>query len=250
VLDRFGAIDTSVKTVSQHEQNILSAMEEQETGGRQVLESISRLRDITASVKKGSGSMAESGELLVQKTDEFIKTSKETVEGMNEILTGVNKINASVSHVNDMSLENNKNFELLKQETEKFNITVGDEKQKILVVDDDGIILEIVENMLTSEYDVVTAKSGKEALGLFYQGLVPHLVLLDLMMPEMSGWDTYRRIKAISGLHDTAMAILTSSEDPKDIQRARRMGVVDYIKKPVEKDDLLDRVGKILGKAG
>jgi len=248
VLDRFGAIDTGVKTVSEHEQNILSAMEEQEVGGKQILESISRLRDITASVKKGSGSMAESGELLVQKTDEFIKTSKETVEGMNGILTGINKIDASVSHVNDMSLENNKNFELLKQETEKFNVTVGNEKQKILVVDDDEIILEIVENILISEYDVITAKSGKEALGLFYQGLVPHLVLLDLMMPEMSGWDTYSRIRAISGLHDTAMAILTSSEDPKDIQRAREMGAVDYIKKPVKKDDLMDRVGKILKK--
>jgi len=249
VLARFEAIDTSVKTVSQHEQNILSAMEEQETGGRQMLEAIGRLRDITASVKKGSDSMAESGTALVKETDEFIRTSKETVEGMNEILKGVNQINDSVSHVNDMSLENNRNFELLKQETEKFNITVGNEKQKILVVDDDEIILEIIENiLLISEYDVVTAKSGKEALGLFYQGLVPQLILLDLMMPEMSGWDTYSRIKAISGLHNTAMAILTSSEDPKDIQRAREMGAVDYIKKPVKKDDLLDRVGKILKK--
>ncbi|MDR2943062.1 MAG: methyl-accepting chemotaxis protein, partial [Treponema sp.] len=51
---RFEAIDTGVKTVSRHEQNILNAMEEQETGGKQILESIGRLRDITSSVKKGS----------------------------------------------------------------------------------------------------------------------------------------------------------------------------------------------------
>ncbi|MDR0476108.1 MAG: methyl-accepting chemotaxis protein [Treponema sp.] len=79
VLSRFGAIDSSVKTVSVHEQNILHAMEEQEIGGKQILESISRLRDITHSVRKGSEDMAQSGEALVMETDEFLKTSQEAV---------------------------------------------------------------------------------------------------------------------------------------------------------------------------
>jgi len=248
VLNRFGAIDSSVKTVSEHEQNILKAMQEQEIGGKQILESISRLRDITASVKKGSDDMAKSGETLVKETDEFIKTSQEAVEGMNEILKGVNQIKLSVNHVNDMSLENNRNFESLKQETEKFNITVGNEKQKILVVDDDSIHLEIVETALSNEYDVMCTKSGKEALNLFYQGLVPQLILLDLIMPDMDGWDMYSRIKAISGLYDTSIAFFTASNDPKDIQHAHEMGAVDYIKKPYDKDDLLRRIGKILKK--
>jgi len=246
VLARFGAIDSSVKTVSEHEQNILNAMEEQESGGKQILESISRLRDITASVKKGSDDMAESGRTLVKETDQFIKTSQEAVQGMNEILTGVNQIKSSINHVNDMSQENVRSFESLKQETEKFNITTGSERQKILVVDDDGIDLEMVQAVLSSEYDVSTAKSGNEALGLFYQGLVPQLILLDLIMPDMDGWDTYKRIKAISGLYDTPIAVFTSSRDPKDIQHAREMGAVDYIKKPYDKDELLRRVGKAL----
>jgi len=248
VLARFGAIDSSVKTVSEHEQNILSAMEEQEVGGKQILESIGRLRDITASVKKGSDNMAESGETLVKETDGFIKTSKETADGMNEILTGINQIKDSVSHVNEMSLENNKNFESLKQETEKFNVTAGTEKSRILMVDDDSIHLEMVKSVLQDKYDVSSAKSGKEALGLFYQGLVPHLILLDLVMPGMDGWHTYNRIKAISGLHDIPIAFFTVSNDPKDIQHAKDMGAVDYIKKPYQTDDLLNRIGKILNK--
>jgi methyl-accepting chemotaxis protein len=248
VLARFGAIDTSVKTVSEHEQNIRSAMEEQETGGRQILESISKLRDLTSSVKKGSDSMEESGGTLVHETDDFIKTSKETVEGMNEILKGVHQINDSVSHVNEMSRENNNNFESLKQETNKFKNTVGNEKQKILVVDDDGIHLEMVQAVLQNNYDVTTAKSGKEALGLFYQGIVPQLILLDLIMPDMDGWDTYTRIKAISGLHDIPIAFFTASNDPKDIEHAHEMGAVDYIKKPYDKDDLINRVEKIVKK--
>ncbi|MDR2942098.1 MAG: methyl-accepting chemotaxis protein [Treponema sp.] len=245
---RFEAIDTSVKTVSQHEQNIRNAMEEQETGGRQILESVSRLRDITAEVKKGSDDMEESGQTLVKETDEFIETSKSAVEGMNEILKGINQINISVTHVNEMSLENNSNFDSLKLETEKFNVSSGKEKPKILIVDDDVIHLEMVDNVLKSEYEVSTVQSGKSALALFYQGLVPDLILLDLIMPEMDGWDTYTRIKAISGLHDTPIAIFTVSTDPEDIKHARQLGAVDYIKKPFDKDDLLNRIGKILNR--
>jgi CheY-like chemotaxis protein len=248
VLARFGAIDSSVKTVSEHEQNILASMEEQEVGGRQILEAIGRLRDITSSVKKGSDDMAESGKVLVKETDDFIKTSKEAVEGMNEILVGIHQINASVDLVNDMSLENNRNFDALKLETEKFKDTIGDKKRKLLMVDDDSIHLEMANAFLCEEYDVSTAKSGKEALGLFYQGLVPQMILLDIVMPGMGGWDTYERIRAIGGLHDIPIAFFTSSDDPKDKQRAREMGAVDYIKKPVNKTELLNRVGKFIKK--
>jgi methyl-accepting chemotaxis protein len=248
VLSRFGAIGSGVKTVSAHEQNILKAMEEQETGGKQVLESISRLRDITRLVLKGSDDMAKSGEILVRETDEFIKTSQEAAKSMNGILLGLNQIKVSVNHVNDMSLENNRNFDALKHETEKFNDTIGNEKQKILVVDDDSIHLKMLEAVLQDEYDITTATSGKEALGLFYQGMVPRLILLDLVMPGMDGWGTYERIKAISGLHDTPIAFFTASDDPKDKQRAYEMGAVDYIKKPYDRDDLIQRIGKILRK--
>jgi len=248
VLERFGAIDTSVKTVATHEQDILHAMEEQEIGGKQILESISRLRDITASVKKGSDQMAESGKILVKETDEFIKTSKETVLGMNEVLKGINQISDSVNHVNEMSMENNRNFTSLKQETEKFNDTIGNEKKKILMVDDDVIHLEMVSEVLKQEYEIITAKSGKDALGLFYQGLVPQLILLDLVMPDMDGWATYGRIRAISNLHDTPMAFFTSSNDVNDIERAREMGAVDFIKKPYDAEDLMNRIRKIIKK--
>jgi CheY-like chemotaxis protein len=67
-------------------------------------------------------------------------------------------------------------------------------------------------------------------------------------MPEMDGWNTYERIKAISGLHDTPIAFFTVSDDPEDIKHAHEIGAVDYIKKPYDRDDLLNRIGKILAK--
>jgi len=248
VLERFGAIDSGVKTVSKHEQNILKAMEEQEIGGKQILDSINRLRDITSSVKKGSDDMDESGRTLVRDTDDFIKTSEETVDGMNEILKGINQINDSIVHVNDMSTENNRNFESLKRETNKFKDTVGNEMKKVLVVDDDEVFLAKMKTDLNNDYDVITAMSGKEALGLFYQGLVPQLILLDLVMPDMDGWDTYNRMKDIGSLNNIPMAIITSSSDPKDMQKAREMGAADYIQKPCQKNELLQRLAKILKK--
>jgi methyl-accepting chemotaxis protein len=246
VLDRFGAIDTSVKTVSEHERNILSAMEEQEVGGRQILESIGRLREITASVKDGSTQMAESGNTLVKETDELIKTSKETVDGMNEIIIGINQISNSMGVVNEMSTENNKNFEALKEETNKFVDSIGNEKKKILVVDDEAPILVMVQGVLEDDYDVVTATSGQEALNLFYQGFSPNLVLLDLVMPGMDGWNAYTKIRSISGFHSTPIAFFTSSTDPEDIEQAREVGAADYIKKPCNHNDLLEKVAKLV----
>jgi two-component system sensor histidine kinase/response regulator len=64
----------------------------------------------------------------------------------------------------------------------------------------------------------------------------------------MDGWDMYGRIKSISGLHDTPIAFFTASSDPNDIKHAHEIGAVDYIKKPVKKEDLLSRVEKILKK--
>jgi methyl-accepting chemotaxis protein len=111
VIDRFEAIDTGVKTVSEHEQNIRYAMEEQEGGGRQILESVSRLKDITSSVIKGSKSMSDSGSELIKKTNIFMDISNQVVDGMNQIITGaMTEIKAAVVLVDEMSEENNLNF--------------------------------------------------------------------------------------------------------------------------------------------
>jgi CheY-like chemotaxis protein len=249
VLSRFGAIDNGVKTVSEHELNIRNAMEEQEVGGKQILESVSRLKDITLSVKNGAGEMSESGEELIKKTHEFISISNQVVDGMNKIISGaMSEIQAAVKHVDEMSSENNRNFTDLKQETAKFKVTKGDEKLKILVVDDDVTHLTATQGMLEKIYEVVTVKSGQEAIFLFYRGMLPNLILLDLIMPEIDGWSTYKRIKAIGNLHHVPIAFFTSSDDPQDRARAEEMGAVDYINKPTKKSELLERIDKIIKK--
>jgi CheY-like chemotaxis protein len=247
VLSRFEVIDTGVKTVSEHEGNIRSAMEEQEVGGRQILESVAHLKGINASVKKGAGEMLESGNHLIRQTDDFLKISNASVSGINEIVDGaMREIKTAVDLVEEISVDNSRNFDDLKAESGKFKVDSGDAKKKILVIDDEEPILTMVKGMLGNNYDVSTVKSGKDALKLFYQGYLPNLALLDLKMPNMSGWDTYERIKGINNLHKAPIAIFTSSDDPKDIALAREMGAVDYIKKPINKNELLMRVEKLI----
>jgi CheY-like chemotaxis protein len=144
-----------------------------------------------------------------------------------------------------MSADNSRNFEDLKQQTEKFKVVSGNEKKKIVLVDDEETVLIMTKSMLENDYEVITAGSGKEALQLFLQGFVPDLVLLDLVMPGMGGWDTFIRIRDLSKLHKVPIAIYTTSEDPKDRAHAQEIGAVDFIKKPANKDDLLARVGKL-----
>jgi methyl-accepting chemotaxis protein len=249
VLSRFGAIDSGVKTVSEHEQNIRSSMEEQEAGGKQILESVSRLKDITVSVTKGAENMSKSGVELLKTTHNFINISKKVIEGMNNIENGaVNQIKIAVKHVDEMSTENNRNFNELKTETEKFKIQTGNEMKVVLLVDDDANHLVATKGILEKDYEVITAGSGQEVLNLFYQGLVPHVIVLDLVMPGMDGWEIFERIKQIGNLHHVPIAIYSSSDNPDDESRAREIGAVDFIKKPCNKDELLARIDAIVTK--
>jgi CheY-like chemotaxis protein len=249
VLSGFEVIDTGVKTVSHHEENIRNAMEEQEVGGKQILESMGRLKEISISVKKGAEDMLASGDKLNRQTGEFINISNETMAGMNRIVNGaMREIKAAVVTVDEMSAENSRNFEELKAESGKFKADVSGGKKKIIVVDDEETVLTLTKSMLEKMYDVTTVSSGKEALKVFFKGYTPNLVLLDLSMPEMGGWETFIRIRDLSKLHNTPIAIYTTSEDPKDKAKAKEMNAVDFIKKPCKKEELLNRIASILNK--
>jgi putative two-component system response regulator len=68
------------------------------------------------------------------------------------------------------------------------------------------------------------------------------------MMPDADGWQTFERIRGISKLHNVPIAIFSSSDDQADRNHAKQMGAADYIKKPSRKEELLQRIEKILEK--
>ena len=121
-------------------------------------------------------------------------------------------------------------------------------KKKILVVDDDGDYLSVVEDMLKEKFEVFTNKSGREALQRLYTGFIPDLVLLDIYMPGMDGWEVYRRIKTIDYLDKLPVVFFTSINEKLTIDRAHDIAAVDYLMKPFEKEDLIARLKVLLRK--
>ena len=123
VLNKFEAIDSGVRIVSQQEELIRSAMEEQGRRSKQILEVVSRMNEITGQVKTGSEEMRTgSGAVLdASRTLEII--TEELVSGMNEMAVGADQINVAVNRVNEISGQNKTDIDALIQEVDKFKIT-------------------------------------------------------------------------------------------------------------------------------
>jgi DNA-binding response OmpR family regulator len=116
----------------------------------------------------------------------------------------------------------------------------------ILVVDDDTDALEIVRTYLESRgYAVATALDGKEALARLDE-IRPAVVLLDVMMPGMDGWEVARVIKNHPDFSSTRVIMLTARSDFSDKHEGLRAGADDYLVKPIKLEDLGQRVERNL----
>jgi methyl-accepting chemotaxis protein len=122
VLNKFEAIDNGVKTVSDQEENIRNAMEEQGAGSKQILEAIGHLNDATQMVKGGSEEMLEGSKQVIQESKNLEIVTQEITNGMNEMATGADQINVAVNRVNTISNENKENIDVLVKEVSKFKV--------------------------------------------------------------------------------------------------------------------------------
>lgn len=119
-------------------------------------------------------------------------------------------------------------------------------KQTILVVDDNPDLLDIVDAIL-SEAGFVVAKALSGEAGLTVaRTMKPSLILLDLNMPRMDGWEVLKLLKAEVGTRDIPVAIFSVRTDLKDKIFGLQRGAVDYIPKPFQYDRLAERVSRIL----
>ena len=120
-------------------------------------------------------------------------------------------------------------------------------RYRILIVDDDAMAREILKRILEhAGYEVMTAGSGPEALRKLHEG-IPHLVVVDLMMPEMDGFELCRRIKSHL---DVPIVILSAVAAVESKVEGLQMYAEDYIVKPFEKEELVARVQRVLRRYG
>src|SRR5262245_42180671 len=114
--------------------------------------------------------------------------------------------------------------------------------ERILVVDDTPANIQTVSAILkASGYQLSVATSGHQALDVL-RHVRPDLILLDVMMPELDGFDTCRRIKSDDTWRDIPVIFLTAKTETADIVKGFEIGAVDYVAKPFNAHELLARV--------
>jgi signal transduction histidine kinase len=123
----------------------------------------------------------------------------------------------------------------------------AEEGHRILVVDDEPVNVQVLTNLLTiRNYSVSKAYNGLEALDLVEKGEEFDLVLLDVMMPRMSGYEVCRHLREKYSLFDLPIVMLTAKNQVQDIVLGFQSGANDYVPKPFDKEELLARVRTLL----
>ena len=122
--------------------------------------------------------------------------------------------------------------------------------KKVMVVDDDpGVVFTVKRGMevIDKDYEIIAATGGKECLELLKNNQIPDLIILDILMPDISGWEIYKKLKDNEMWRNIPVVFLTARTDRIAREAGDFLGD-DYIEKPFKLPELKDRIDKILKK--
>jgi DNA-binding response OmpR family regulator len=122
----------------------------------------------------------------------------------------------------------------------------GEGRPRILIVEDDADLLRMMQRMLTSLAEVVTASDGEQALKLLTTGPAPDLLITDWMMPRKDGLTLVKEMKQQERLKGVPVVILTAKTSPRDVIAGINSGARHYLTKPFKPDELIAKVKKVL----
>jgi CheY-like chemotaxis protein len=118
--------------------------------------------------------------------------------------------------------------------------------KRILVVEDHELNMDLIVQLLEDTYEVLTATDGEAGIELAEQER-PDLILMDLSLPVIDGWEAARRLKANDDLKHIPVIALTAHVMLGDEDRARECGCDDYLTKPLDEDLLFEKLDRFLG---
>ena len=121
-------------------------------------------------------------------------------------------------------------------------------KKSIVAVDDSGIVLKMLTKVLGEKYDLHAFSGGKRALQ-FLKDRTPNLIILDIDMPEINGYEMLKMIKEKEHLQDVPVIFLTSNNDKSHVVKAAAGGAKDYVVKPIDEEILTAKVQVALEEA-
>jgi CheY-like chemotaxis protein len=128
-------------------------------------------------------------------------------------------------------------------------LTGTDAPITVLAVDDDAVILRLIEVNLSLEgFRVETAASGEDVLARAKQA-APQVILLDVMMPGMTGWDVARRLKDDGATLGIPIVFLSARTQEEDRRRGEELGVAAYVSKPFDPTELVETIRRVAARA-
>jgi CheY-like chemotaxis protein/iron only hydrogenase large subunit-like protein len=217
---------------------------------RNISQTLKNIIDGIAVTEKQSGDTGNRITAMSKEINSFAETMSGLINTFGELSSESGEITNALNSLHSQSDIVKADYTKILSMTEKLRTAMLElnmlSKKKILVIDDEETILTMTKSALKNDYNVTTINSGKTALNMFLEGYTPHLILLDLNMPEIGGWDTLVRIRNLSKLHQTQIAIYTSSESPEDKKKAKELGAVEFIHKPISVTELTEKVAKLI----
>ncbi|MDP1929989.1 MAG: 7TM diverse intracellular signaling domain-containing protein [Gammaproteobacteria bacterium] len=175
--------------------------------------------------------LSEENKTLADKSKSARKLAKESGDKLNEILQTTQPM-----------IERRSRDSVVEHSGSSLPVP-GRKRGRILVVDDEYLNVRIVQEHLSGTYDVISALNGNDALVILEEDK-PDLVILDLMMPIMTGFELCQRIREQYSMDELPIVILTAKNRVEDLVKGLNMGANDYISKPFSKEELKVRIGK------
>ncbi|MGM0565393.1 MAG: response regulator transcription factor [Bacteroidota bacterium] len=115
-------------------------------------------------------------------------------------------------------------------------------KKKILVIDDEKTIRVLLENYLKKNYDVITKSDGEEGLNWMQEGNFPDLIVVDVQMPNLDGYEFIKNVRASGYFKEIPMIMLSGIESSAEKVKTLKMGANDYMVKPFNPEELEVRI--------
>jgi two-component system chemotaxis response regulator CheY len=119
-------------------------------------------------------------------------------------------------------------------------------KKQILAVDDDSSIRELLEFLLRNNYNVITKKDGMEAMMWLSEGNIPDLIITDIDMPRLNGYEFFKNVRGSGFYRDIPIMVISGLENSKFIITCLQQGADDYILKPFNPESLYAKIERVL----
>jgi DNA-binding response OmpR family regulator len=118
--------------------------------------------------------------------------------------------------------------------------------KQVLIIDDEPVMLKLLEQILKKKYIIITMPNGLKALEWMYEGHIPDLVVADLNMPELDGFEYVRRVRESGFFNDLPLIILSGEESSAERIRCLKLGANDFLVKPFNPEELALRIDNLI----